>query len=134
MLYFALSDLEQLSFGSEFFYVSSVGIVKASILMYYKRIFINRGFVRAAYLMLVAVCAWMVAFFFSTLFQAMPVYGNWIATGHTIDLRAMLLGEAVTDIALDLLILSLPVFVIKRVNITFERKVMGTAIIGLGIL
>jgi UDP-N-acetyl-D-mannosaminuronate dehydrogenase len=55
-------------------------------------------------------------------------------TGHCIPLLPFYIGQASANIALDLVLLVIPIFPIRRLNITSSQKIAVTGIFFLGIL
>ncbi|TGO70129.1 hypothetical protein BOTNAR_0003g00220 [Botryotinia narcissicola] len=112
----------------------SCGIVKCSVLMFYKRIFATSKFHLAANITLVAVSLWILASFFTQIFSAWPV-SDWWTFGKSFDMNygAMVTSFAAMDIFLDVLILCLPLPVIKHLQMTRTRKFQIVGIFWLGI-
>ncbi|CAG8949307.1 hypothetical protein HYFRA_00004933 [Hymenoscyphus fraxineus] len=122
-------------FAGQFLYLFSVGLVKISIVLFYKKIFATAAFVRVANAVLVVLGLWITAFFFATLFQAWPIKHAWTGVGRNlIDYPAMYLALGSTDLVLDIIILLLPIPMIKNLNIQPRRKFILGGILGLGFL
>ncbi|MCJ1246110.1 hypothetical protein MMC30_003315 [Trapelia coarctata] len=119
-------------FVTQFFYIFSVAPVKISILLFYKRIFITRGFSIAANSVLTFVMLWSIAFFFVTLFQAWPISYNWTGIGTPIQYDIMYDVCAATDILSDLLTLCLPIPMIRSLQLSTRRKWILSSVFGLG--
>ena len=128
------SYVVQILFVTQFFYCFSVFGVKVAIVLFYKGIFVTSGFRRCANGILVVLGAWIIAFFFVTLFQDNPISRNWGSKGTTVDFPILYIVENTTDIALDLLILCMPLPVIKRLHISTRRKWLLGAVFWLGAL
>lgn len=77
---------------------------------------------------------WMLAFYITTIIQGLPVSWNWTGVGHSIDLHSFFIAEAASDIALDLMVLCLPVIVVRGLQMSFNRKAAVVCIMGLGAL
>lgn len=123
---------------SEFFYISTVGIVKLALLLYYRRIFlfslVSPRFRMMNTIMLGVVGAWMVAFYIATILQGRPISWNWTEVGSVINLHDFFIAEAATDIALDTIVLCMPTLVVYRMRMSLRKKVLVIAIFGLGFL
>ena len=124
----------QVFFATQFFYCFSVFGVKVSIVLFYKGIFATPGFRRWANGVITVLIAWIIAFFFVTLFQDNPISRNWGSKGTTVNFPVLYIVEIATDIALDLFILCMPLPVIKRLQINTRRKWLLGGIFWLGAL
>ncbi|KAH6666984.1 hypothetical protein B0J14DRAFT_705032 [Halenospora varia] len=122
-------------FAGQFLYLFSVSLIKISIVCFYKRIFQARTFIRILNGVLVTIVLWTVAFFFATLFQAWPISHAWTGAGkNLIDYPAMYLALGATDLALDIIILCLPMPMIRSLKMKSRRKFVVAAILSLGFL
>ncbi|MCJ1358731.1 MAG: hypothetical protein MMC33_008731, partial [Icmadophila ericetorum] len=116
----------------EFFYVLGVGLIKVSILLYYRRVFITRIFQIVVTCTIAFVGAWMIAFLLVSIFQANPISWNWTGVGQVINLNILFLTEVGTDIFLDTFILCLPMPIISRLHMSTEKKFIVCGILALG--
>ncbi|QKX54095.1 uncharacterized protein TRUGW13939_01178 [Talaromyces rugulosus] len=126
----------KIDFVSEFFYISTVGVVKLALLLYYRRIFVfslvSPGFRVMNNIMLGIVGAWMIAFYIATILQGRPISWNWTEVGTSINLHDFFIAEAVTDITLDTIVLCMPTLVVYRMRMETRKKALVIAIFGLG--
>ena len=84
------------------------------------------------------VLGWFITFFFATLLQTVPISGNWELSGNgptprtSIDKYSMYICGAVLEIALDIVTLILPLFVIWRLQMPTTQKwqVSGMFLLG----
>ncbi|CRG92119.1 hypothetical protein PISL3812_09174 [Talaromyces islandicus] len=129
-------DEATIDFVSEFFYISTVGIVKLALLLYYRRIFVfslvSRGFRMMNNIMLVVVGLWMIAFYIATILQGRPISWNWTEVGSVINLHDFFIAEAATDITLDTIVLCMPALVVYRMRMSVRKKALVIGIFGLG--
>lgn len=104
----------------------ALGAVKASFLFFYKRIFgvnKNGGVTVLLNIMIAIVAAWTTAFFLATLFECrLNFWASWGTvrdlTTHCFDSLTLVLILCVTDLVLDIVIISIPVPVVSD----FEKK------------
>ncbi|KAE8554123.1 hypothetical protein EYB25_002661 [Talaromyces marneffei] len=126
----------KIAFASEFFYIFTVGIVKLSLLLYYRRIFVlslvSPRFRRMNDIVLGVAGLWMLAFFITTLLQARPISWNWTEVGSVSNLHDFFICEAVTNIALDLTVLCMPMLIVYRMCMSLRKKILVVGIFGLG--
>lgn len=108
--------------------------MKLSVLYFYGRIFSVGRFAKVLKIMMAVVVAWLIAFLFATFFQVWPLWCNWIICVASTNYPVMYVVCSVTDIILDIIILSLPAFFISHLQMNFNRKVGVCGIFGLGIL
>ena len=82
------------------------------------------------------VLGWFITFFLATLLQTLPISGNWQLPGPTqgtsIKKYPMYISAAVLEIALDIITLVLPLFVIWRLQMPTTQKwqVSGMFLLG----
>ncbi|KAI1175284.1 hypothetical protein F4777DRAFT_335884 [Nemania sp. FL0916] len=111
------------------------GLVKASIVVLYERIFHNiRHFRYAAYVMLGLIVPWSISFFFANLFICYPVtaliepfYGK-----KCVDRAAVFLSTLVSNLIFDVLILIMPIPVVLRLHLPRKDRfgVLGMFLLG----
>lgn len=98
------------------------------------RIFSIRKFRLVTQMVLVLVVAWMVAFFFATLFQCYPVTAlvEPFYKKRCIDTVAFWYAGGVTDIVLDGTLLFLPVPMVLGLQLPLKQKlaVLGMFLLG----
>ena len=121
-------------FVEQFWYLIAVAFVKLSVLCFYGRIFALGGFPMVIKFLMGIVIAWLVAFLFATLLQALPLSCNWNPCEPTMDYPVMYVMSSVTDILLDICILCLPVSFIRKLRLRTNQKIGIVLIFGLGIL
>ncbi|CAD6589656.1 MAG: hypothetical protein ASARMPREDX12_003920 [Alectoria sarmentosa] len=120
----------------DIFYCVCVTLTKISILLFYYRLFgVNKNFKYACYVVLTLVTCWCIAIVLTVLFQCIPVEAAWIRPyphSKCINSNASLLGTAITNVILDIVILVLPMVPIWSLSLTVRQKVTLTAIFLLG--
>ena len=124
----------QVTFWNQFPYIFAASIIKISILLFYQSIFSTRSFRITSNILAAIVLLWTIAFFFASLFQALPISKNWFPEepGHTVDELSMYLALACTELVLDVLILTLPWTMVWRLQMNSTRKWIICGIFALG--
>ncbi|KAG6988559.1 choline transporter [Physcia stellaris] len=117
----------------QFWYIIAVALVKMSVLYFYARIFRTSGMPLGIKIMMALVLGWMVSFLFATFFQVWPIRCNWVVCDPTTNYPAMYVLSSVTDVILDIAILSLPISFVRKLKMSNSKKIGVTAIFGLGI-
>ena len=124
----------QITFWTQFPYILAVSLIKVSILLFYRSIFTTRTFRMVVNIFGLIIFLWTVAFFFASLFQAWPISQNWVSTpnGKMVDEFRLYLVLACTELILDVAILTLPWFVIWKLQMKASRKwqVLGMFMLG----
>ncbi|KAI1409256.1 hypothetical protein F5Y13DRAFT_182153 [Hypoxylon sp. FL1857] len=115
--------------------VVGFGLVKSSILIFYKSIFNTvRAFRWAVYGMLAIVTTWTISYFFANLFTCYPItalvepfYGN-----KCINSIPMWLSVVITDVIVDVGILLMPVPMVLRLHLPWKERmgVLGMFMLG----
>lgn len=120
---------------SVIFYNIGLGLTKISILMQYLRIFATTTAMRYATLATLAfVILYTLEAILLSIFSCTPVdlFWNRTKTGHCVDFKALWFTHAALNIFSDVLIISLPMPVIKNLNIPRKQKFALMAIFALG--
>jgi hypothetical protein len=102
------------------------------VLLFYQTVFETFGFRRAVQGTQLVLLAWLIAFFFVTLFQDNPIPRNWGAPGTAINWRIFYIVEIATDVALDIFILCLPLPVIHRLRMSRKKRWLISGVFWLG--
>jgi len=121
------------AFVWQFFYLFAVAFVKLSILHFYDRVFHHPKFVFAKQALIWIIIGWLVAFFWATLFQAIPIECNWTECTPSSDYSAMYIASSATNLLLDCAILIMPLTMLRRLEISRRSRNSLTIIFGLGV-
>ncbi|KAF4548269.1 Hypothetical protein D9617_30g011740 [Elsinoe fawcettii] len=112
---------------------SSFGIVKLSVLQFYKRIFAVPRFIHTANIIFAAVSTWLVVTLFLAVFSAWPIQDFWrLGANYSFDHPLFLFYSTIIDTAFDLLILCLPFPMIWKLQMTGRRKCQLVAVFSVG--
>ena len=110
----------------EAIYPASTTTTKISILLLYRRMFSTRNydFRVALYTIFTILVGWAISEFFTTVFQCMPVRVAWRHSGGTcIDVSAALIDLAAVNTTLNAAVLILPIPLVLRLSMPWQRKV-----------
>ena len=111
-------------------------MVKISILLMYRRIFDTEAFKRATLVVGTACVAWAIAAIFCLIFQCHPFSGLWnpelTFTSKCINLQSYYRAVASSNMALDIIILCMPLFMVWRLKLEASQKLMLSGIFALG--
>ncbi|KAK0621570.1 hypothetical protein B0T17DRAFT_559813 [Bombardia bombarda] len=125
---------EDTKFAVNILSVVGLGMVKASILLFYKSIFTVRPFRIAVWIMMGIVVAWTITYFFANLFTCFPItslieqfYGN-----TCINAVPMWLSVVGSDLVVDVGILLMPVPMVLRLQLPWKDRlaVLGMFMLG----
>ncbi|KAI5801347.1 hypothetical protein EDC01DRAFT_517102 [Geopyxis carbonaria] len=118
----------------EFFYCTTVGVIKISLLLMYARIFTVRWFRTAAWIVGASVVGWTIAIQFVSIFQCTPIYKAWepFTPGHCINLKASFIGNGVPNVITDFVILTLPMPVVWNLQASVAHRLSLSFIFLLG--
>ncbi|KAF4626048.1 hypothetical protein G7Y89_g12115 [Cudoniella acicularis] len=132
-------DTSKLAGISQLLAVIALGALKLSVVMLYRRIFIGPTFRKVSLIVGITIVAWTVSFFFATLFecgrdfhllwQSLATFKQDCGSYKTIQL-----AHATSDVATDLIVLTLPLPVIWKLNMSESRKLALSFIFLLGFL
>ncbi|MCJ1245732.1 hypothetical protein MMC30_002936 [Trapelia coarctata] len=118
-----------------FLVTPALALVKISILLFYKRIFVTPSFRLACDVMIGIVSAWGATNLIAQLNMAHPIYQVWNVMGNfvTWDYSSFALATAGISIGLDVITLCLPLPVIGKLQMKRNQKLMTAGIFWLGI-
>lgn len=112
-------DLSQLEYPFDLMQIVTLATIKMSILFFYRRIFRGRTFDIASWVLIGVVTAWAITFFIAIL----AACGTSIAAnfqtlgalkGECVNTFDILIALAVSDVAVDLAILIMPIPLVSR--------------------
>ena len=126
----------KLSFSFEILYTVTTGLVKYSILLFYKRLFPQRSVRITLWTIGAIVLAWQVAGLLAFFFQCKTLHNAWDFTtsGECIDISKLWIGNAITNIIMDLILVALPMPLIWNLQITKNQKVALSGVFLVGAL
>ncbi|CAD6590567.1 MAG: hypothetical protein ASARMPREDX12_004421 [Alectoria sarmentosa] len=120
------------------------GLTKVAVVLFYRRIFTVRTFSIISWVMIGLTITWTIAFFAANLLQCSPISYNWASldatSGTCIHTTMMYLAQAWSDVFTDILILSMPLPWIWRLQMARMRKFLlflmfqlGALVVGAGV-
>ncbi|KAL9130162.1 MAG: hypothetical protein Q9175_007099 [Cornicularia normoerica] len=114
------------------------GLTKVAVVLFYRRIFIPRTFSIISWVVIGLTVTWTIAFFAANLLQCWPISANWTgldaAPDTCINTTMMYLAQAWSDVFTDILILSIPLPWIWRLQMAPMRKLFVALLLQLGAL
>ena len=122
------------------YFMSDIGVTlpKASVLFFYVRIFTtqNKWFRRAVYLAHALNIGWWLSAIARCLLFCDPVHKYWDTKtpGFCRPSNSLYIGSAVPSVAIDLIILLLPLPVISTLSLKFSRKILVSGVFVCGYL
>ncbi|KAI0835828.1 integral membrane protein [Hypoxylon sp. FL0890] len=125
---------EKLYYVAQAFYKLTLNLTKASILLLYLRIFLQRWFRRSCYILLGIILSYMVATTASSIWQCTPISRAWDKSipGTCISITGNWYANAGFSIATDISILVLPMQPIYRSNLPTKQKWALIVVFALG--
>ncbi|KAF2123897.1 hypothetical protein P153DRAFT_302951 [Dothidotthia symphoricarpi CBS 119687] len=133
-----ITNFLKLFFMGEIFYVLALGISKISILFSFLRVFPAKDFRMQVYGVMGLSVAFTVAFFFATTFQCIPVSFAWttwdgLHEGRCNNVHLQGWISAGINIALDMIVMMLPLKHLWNLNMNLKKKIMVIAMFSVGI-
>ena len=118
----------------EILYTLSLVAIKISILQLYRSIFPGRGFTITTSVVGAGVIAWGIAVILVSIFQCNPVRGEWDLTvpATCISVEHFYIGNAVPNIAMDAIILALPIPNVWALQMSLRQKYVVSGLFLLG--
>ena len=123
--------------GSLITYTLTVTTVKISLLLLYRRIFATTLFKRLTTAVGVACIIWCLINVPMIIFQCRPVFSAFnprLGTNQCLNFRAFWTGITASNVALDMVILGLPLYMVYRLQLPNKQKILLTGTFALGAL
>ena len=109
------------------------GVIKVSVIFFYKRLFSVGRFSLWANILLLTVIAWTVAGILAQAFSANPV-SNFFLGDFSINWGALNIAMAVLDLVFDTLVLLLPLIAISELQVSRQQKISIVGLFWLGFI
>lgn len=118
-------------------YLTALPLVKISILCFYLRVFPQQWFRISCFVSMAACMGYAIAFLLVSVFQCKPIsyaWHNWDHehTGTCNDINAQGWTSAALNVILDLVVLSLPIPVIAKLQLNKRKKLLILSMFGVG--
>ncbi|CEN59242.1 hypothetical protein ASPCAL01694 [Aspergillus calidoustus] len=125
-------------FFDECLYLTGIALTKISILCFYLRVFPRREFRILVYIAIGINVAYIIVFDLISIFQCSPVQGAWHRWDETGDykcnnINAQGWSSAAVNMALDIMVMALPIKELYGLNLSWRRKVFVMCMFSLGI-
>ncbi|RYO82163.1 hypothetical protein DL764_009648 [Monosporascus ibericus] len=120
----------------DLFWVTLVTLVKLSILHFYQKVFRKRAFIHCTYVVMGLCVAYWFGAFFGVVFFCIPPRKHWspATPGHCGDSTTMYSACAGTDLAIDVIVILLPMPVLWGLQLPIAKRIALTFVFGLGFL
>ncbi len=116
----------QTFYAHQILWILSIVCIKASFLLFYRRLFTaNARFKLASSIVIVVTAAWSVAALCVIVFQCIPIRANWTPKipARCLNRVTAFISKSVIHIFLDLVLLVLPLFVVSTLNMDRRKKI-----------
>ena len=113
-------------------------MVKISILLLYRRIFDTPNFARATWIVGIACISWLIASLLCLVFQchtnAERYNADSLFSDQCINLKVYWVAITGSNMALDLIILCMPLYMVWNIRLATRQKIMASGLFALGAL
>jgi hypothetical protein len=112
---------------------------KISILVFLLRVFQHNALNKAIWATMALCLAYVLSFFFATLFQCSPINHTWLQLeewhhGHCNNIHLQGWMSATFNIVIDVIVLILPLYELYKLHVNLHKKLMLMVMFSLGIL
>ncbi|KAL1604909.1 hypothetical protein SLS60_004450 [Paraconiothyrium brasiliense] len=109
-------------------YFTQTALLKLCLVFFYIRVFPSAGVQRLLWGTVIFVVVWGITFVLAALLQCRPAHYFWeqwdgLHEGHCVDINVMTLTHAAISIALDIWILGIPMWQLRRLKLHWKKKV-----------
>lgn len=120
-------------------FAATLGVIKLSVMLLYRRIFVGNFFKRYSLVMCVLICLWSVSFVFTAGFTCGTnlSYGwtdHQAVVDHCNDIAAWSVAFAASDVVTDLLVLATPIPIVWKLQKSRLQKLEICGVFLLGLL
>lgn len=136
-----LTAMIQIYLSYQFLYALTSPLVKISIILFYRRIFITPRFIVAANIMIALCAAWGFSVFIATAFMCRPLRAYWgegkgqcYGTIEGVNIPTYILASQIPNIFLDFAILCMPISMVWNLRMPKKEKIALIGVFLLGIL
>lgn len=128
------AHVKQCLFAYELIYASAILTIKLCIISFYRRVFATADFKMWSSIVAIIVIAWWIAVILVSIFSCHPVNGFWDTSSRItcINTEAFYVGNAVPNIATDVIILLLPIRMIWHLHVSKDQKLALSFVFMLG--
>ncbi|TDZ13788.1 hypothetical protein Cob_v013083 [Colletotrichum orbiculare MAFF 240422] len=122
-----INDFFKLFYISEHFYAFTVLFAKTNFLFFYLRLFADERFRKLTWAVIWVCVLSASSFFFATMFQCWPISYTWTRwdgehQGRCHDINLQTWAHASVNIALDVVVVSMPISQILKLNWRWKQK------------
>ena len=135
-----LSDrekFEKIDYVFNLFYTTGYPLSRISLVLLYRRVFVQRWFRNVCWFFIAVFSAYMIATIIIDSMLNYPVAAYWdpnITPKRTVNLVQLYIANAAFNIATDSMLLILPMTIIWRLSMSWQQKVGLTAVFSMGAL
>jgi hypothetical protein len=131
--------LHQIYFWDELLYLSILPLTKISICCFYLRVFPDRQFRIATYIVIGLNISYLIAFVLISVFQCRPLDGAWLhwdgeGNYQCNHINAQGWSAAILNMILDILVMALPLRQLYRLRLSVKKKIYVMCMFSLGTL
>ncbi|MCJ1437355.1 hypothetical protein MMC27_006742 [Xylographa pallens] len=126
------TTLAKITYAVAIVYPAALPTIKFSILLFYKRLFLDRYFLILQYCIGIFILICWISVEFATIFQCTPIAANWTAEGSCIAEAAMYDILSAANVFSDVFILVMPWPIILKLQVTKQKKIQLLGIFLLG--
>lgn len=133
---------EQAAMSLKWFFIAqtpykvTVCLNKVSMLLLYRRLFVQRNYRICIWTLLGIVVGWSTGAVFATILQCLPIEASWDKSlrGICIDKGSFWIAYAVGNILTDILVLGFPITPVLKLNMPLGQRLLLCGIFMLGAL
>ena len=114
-----------------------MALAKFSLLLFYRKISVDRWFRYSVYGIMAFIISYSIALVLSLIFACTPLEKNWditVTTGHCVNKGKIYLATAGLNAGTDVILLVLPLPMIWQLSVPLVQKIGLACIFGIGSL
>ena len=123
-------------FFGNVFYPITIAMFKTSVILLNKRIFVQKGFQKLCWIVLLINTCWALGNWLGMLLQCIPVPIMWgavpVTQGRCFNQRGLWMSIVAWDVSSDVMILGMAIPMVWKVNLRVKEKIMLSLLFMLG--
>ncbi|KAK5163811.1 uncharacterized protein LTR77_010485 [Saxophila tyrrhenica] len=134
-----ITHILKIYYFDEDLYLTSLPLVKVSMLLFYLRVFPQSWFRISAYITMACCVGYAIAFLLVSVFQCRPIHLAWEHwdrehPGSCNNINAQVWASAGLNIVLDIVVLSLPIPLVRQLALNRRKKMLLFSMFGIGFI
>ena len=127
-------QLRKIGYFFPIVFVLTPPVIKISLLLLYRRIFISRRLFFMIYAVGAVITVWAIAAGAVSIFECTPISASWLGGGHCVDLKLDATAYLIVDILTSFVVWAMPIPMVWKLHLSTGHKIALTIVFLMGLL